>query len=147
MLLLCGASNPEHRETEMLHRAIGGMVQKFPSLEECKLANVTSSHAAASAFADHIAPGLPEGKKFRFVFCSGMMTEWDQDKWLLFLNDSRKIKVVPLAVLSWLACQLVRETDKCYRARLKRVYLTYGMHMRIVLKYIVPGQVVFRTLM
>lgn len=33
----------------------------------------------------------PNGK-FRFVFCSGKFTEWDQDKTLLFLSDSRKIK-------------------------------------------------------
>lgn len=69
------------------------MVQKFPSVEACKLANVTSTHAAAKALAEQVAPKLKEGKKFRFVFCSGMMTEWDQEKRLLFLNDSRKIKV------------------------------------------------------
>ncbi|KAG8425516.1 hypothetical protein J3458_002208 [Metarhizium acridum] len=72
--------------------AIGGLVQKFSSVEACKLANVTSTLAAATVFADHVAPHLKQGRKFRFVFCSGMMTEWDQDKRLSFLNDSRQIK-------------------------------------------------------
>lgn len=34
----------------------------------------------------------PKVSRFRFVFCSGMMAEWDQDKSLLFMNDTRKIK-------------------------------------------------------
>lgn len=38
-----------------------------------------------------LASTSPTGK-FRFVFCSGKFTEWDQDKTLLFLSDSRRIK-------------------------------------------------------
>jgi hypothetical protein len=38
-------------------------------------------------------PQLPEGKQFRFVFCSGKFAEWDQNKSLHFLADTRHVKV------------------------------------------------------
>lgn len=43
---------------------------------------------------DHLTQHIPAGgdSKFRFVFCSGMLAEWDQDRSLWFLNDTRKIK-------------------------------------------------------
>jgi hypothetical protein len=47
---------------------------------------------AANAFANTLAPAL-KGKKFKFVFCSGMGAEWDQTKPLWFLKDTRRIKV------------------------------------------------------
>ena len=50
--------------------------------------------AAAKAFVTTLAPKLAgRERKFRFVFCSGMGAEWDQDKSLMFLSDTRKIKV------------------------------------------------------
>lgn len=49
--------------------------------------------AAASAFLEKLAPQLPEGKQFRFVFCSGKFAEWDQKKALHFMADTRHIKV------------------------------------------------------
>lgn len=51
-----------------------------------------------------LAPHAPNGK-FRFVFCSGQFTVWDQDETLLFLNDSRKIKGLVEKGLSDLADQ------------------------------------------
>lgn len=45
--------------------------------------------AGARAMREKLAPKV---FRFRFVFCSGMLAEWDQDKSLLFLNDTRKIK-------------------------------------------------------
>lgn len=48
--------------------------------------------AGGKAMRDRLAAKVPEGNRFRFVFCSGMMAEWDQDKWLLFMADTRKIK-------------------------------------------------------
>jgi len=36
---------------------------------------------------------LPDGKKFRFVFCSGKFAEWDQNKTLAFMQDTRRLKV------------------------------------------------------
>jgi hypothetical protein len=38
-------------------------------------------------------PQLPEGKQFRFLFCSGKFAEWDQDKPLHFMADTRRVKV------------------------------------------------------
>lgn len=49
-----------------------------------------------------LASKAPEGK-FRFVFCSGQMAEWDQDKKLYFMEDSRKIKGLAEKSLSNLA--------------------------------------------
>lgn len=49
--------------------------------------------AAASAFLEKLAPQLPEGGQFRFVFCSGKFAEWDQDKALHFMADTRHVKV------------------------------------------------------
>ncbi|KAK2592424.1 hypothetical protein QQS21_009876 [Conoideocrella luteorostrata] len=72
--------------------AIGGRVNQFPSIEAARHANVDTTHAAAKAFAENTASSLGPGKKFRFIFCSGKFTEWNQDKSLSFLNDSRKIK-------------------------------------------------------
>lgn len=57
----------------------------------CRKVNVTFTLAAAKAMQEAIAEHSPTGK-LRFVFCSGLYTEWDQDKKLYFLNDSRKIK-------------------------------------------------------
>ena len=52
--------------------------------------------AAAKAMRNHLIAhsptGLPLKQPFRFVFCSGMLAEWDQDRKLWFLNDTRKIK-------------------------------------------------------
>lgn len=39
---------------------------------------------------EHLAP--TGGRSFRFVFCSGKLAEWNQDRPLYFLNDTRKIK-------------------------------------------------------
>ena len=41
---------------------------------------------------DKIASNLPEGKIFRFVYVSGMLSEWDQDKTLYFMGSTRHIK-------------------------------------------------------
>lgn len=38
-------------------------------------------------------PQLPEGKQFRFLFCSGKFAEWDQEKPLHFMLDTRRVKV------------------------------------------------------
>lgn len=59
--------------------------------------------AAAKAMRDKLAPKVPAGKRFRFVYCSGDMAEWDQDKSLLFMADTRKIKGVVEKALCELA--------------------------------------------
>jgi hypothetical protein len=74
-------------------RAIGGRVNQFPNLETAKKVGIDYTLTAAKAFASGVAPLLPAGQAFRFVFCSGAYTEWDQTKFLAFLGDSRRIKV------------------------------------------------------
>jgi hypothetical protein len=49
--------------------------------------------AAAKAFLAGLATQLPTGRKFRFVFCSGKYAEWDDEKQLSFISDTRHIKV------------------------------------------------------
>lgn len=77
-------------------RAIGGRAPQFPDVEACRKANVDYTLAAANAFMSTLAPQLPSGQKFRFVFCSGKFSEWDQEKSLAFMQDSRRIKVCVL---------------------------------------------------
>ena len=56
--------------------------------------NADFAIAAAKAFADRLGPALKsQGKKFRFVYCSAVGAENDLDKKLLFMEDSRKVKV------------------------------------------------------
>jgi hypothetical protein len=74
-------------------RAVGGRVNQLNHDKVyCRKVNVEFTQSFAKALATHIAPSLPEGKKLRFIFCSGAFSEWDQNKKLLFLSDSRKIK-------------------------------------------------------
>lgn len=73
-------------------RAIGGPAHRFRDAEICRKVSVDLTLVAVKVFLETLAPDL-DGKKFRFVYCSGMGAEWDQNKRLLFLNDTRKIKV------------------------------------------------------
>ncbi|KAI0008414.1 hypothetical protein F4779DRAFT_450959 [Xylariaceae sp. FL0662B] len=72
--------------------AIGGRAYQFPDLETAKKVQVDFTLAAANAFLDALAPQLPEPQKFRFVFCSGKFAEWDQEKRLLMLPGTRRLK-------------------------------------------------------
>ena len=56
--------------------------------------------AAATTFARELAPMLPQGKKFRFVYLSGMIAERDQGKRLWYAQDGRRIKVRIWSALS-----------------------------------------------
>ncbi|GFF39351.1 hypothetical protein IFM58399_05548 [Aspergillus lentulus] len=69
---------------------VGGPAYRFPDVETCKKVH-DFALIAANAFANTLAPAL-KGKKFKFVFCSGMGAEWDQTKPLWFLKDTRRIK-------------------------------------------------------
>ncbi|KAI6263128.1 hypothetical protein MCOR29_009408 [Pyricularia oryzae] len=71
--------------------AIGGTVRQLGGdAEYCRKVNVDFTLAAAKAFVNGELAGSQN--KFRFVFCSGKFAEWDQDKWLPFLGDTRRIK-------------------------------------------------------
>ncbi|KAI1403325.1 hypothetical protein F4819DRAFT_231387 [Hypoxylon fuscum] len=72
--------------------AVGGRATQFPDLETAKKVSVDYTLAAANAFLTELAPKLPESQKFRFVFCSGKFAEWDQNKDLMMMKDTRRIK-------------------------------------------------------
>ncbi|KAF3071064.1 hypothetical protein GL218_00887 [Daldinia childiae] len=77
--------------------AIGGRATQFPDVETARKVSVDYTLAAAKAFTE-LASKLPEVKKkkgsrkFRFVFCSGKFAEWDQNKNLKMMRDTRLIK-------------------------------------------------------
>jgi len=80
----------------MRYRTIGGMItdrKKFKTREDYMRISVDFTLEAANAFARGLSPHLGDGKRFRFVFCSGMFSEMDQGKSLWFLETSRKAKV------------------------------------------------------
>lgn len=74
-------------------RAIGGRATQFPDAETYKKVQVDYTLAAARSFLEKLVPSLPEGRQFRFVFCSGKFAEWDQKKALHFMADTRHVKV------------------------------------------------------
>ncbi|OAP65343.1 hypothetical protein AYL99_01315 [Fonsecaea erecta] len=72
---------------------LGGKVEDFPDFQTARKVGVDFTLAAADAFVKTICPNLaPQGHRFRFVFCSGMGAEWDQDKKLWLFSDTRKLK-------------------------------------------------------
>lgn len=74
-------------------RAIGGRVSQFNNDKElCRKVSVELTLAAANATLKYLADKVPDGKKFRFVFCSCKHSEWNPKRPLLFLADSRRIK-------------------------------------------------------
>uniref|UniRef100_A0A8H7K2B9 NAD(P)-binding domain-containing protein n=1 Tax=Bionectria ochroleuca TaxID=29856 RepID=A0A8H7K2B9_BIOOC len=72
--------------------AIGGRAAQFPDLDTFRKVSVDYTLAAARAFKQHLSPALPDSQRFRFVFCSGMLAEWDQQKTLVFMADTRLVK-------------------------------------------------------
>ncbi|KAH7324935.1 hypothetical protein B0I35DRAFT_172415 [Stachybotrys elegans] len=72
---------------------IGGRVDQFGNDKElCRRVGVDFTLAAAKAMSTHLAAPSSSGREFRFVYCSGKYAEWDQDKTLLFLGDTRRFK-------------------------------------------------------
>ncbi|KAL1874740.1 hypothetical protein VTK73DRAFT_268 [Phialemonium thermophilum] len=74
--------------------AVGGRATQFSDVNTAKKVSVDYTIAAAKAFIAALAPELlsRKGNKFRFVFCSGKFAEWDQQKRLSFMSDTRHIK-------------------------------------------------------
>jgi len=57
--------------------------------------------AAATAFTKSLIPHLPPSSPtFRFVYCSGIFVERDQQKNLWFLQEARRNRVIFLPPLS-----------------------------------------------
>ncbi|KAI1269925.1 hypothetical protein F5Y18DRAFT_372018 [Xylariaceae sp. FL1019] len=72
--------------------AIGGRAPQFADVETARKVSVDYTLNAANAFVTHLAGNLPASQKFRFVFCSGKFAEWDDNKSLVFMSDTRHIK-------------------------------------------------------
>ncbi|KAI9880013.1 MAG: hypothetical protein M1830_005932 [Pleopsidium flavum] len=72
--------------------AMGGRASAYPDVATATKVNVDYTLAAANAFAKSLVPELGDGKKFRFVLCSGMGAEMDQSKSLWMMPDTRRIK-------------------------------------------------------
>jgi len=76
------------------HRALGGLPNKYPSLEIAKHVNIDYPVSGATTFANVLAPSLAaQNKKFRFWYVSGKAVERDLSKPLWVLQDARRIKV------------------------------------------------------
>ncbi|RSL83255.1 hypothetical protein CDV31_016852 [Fusarium ambrosium] len=72
--------------------AIGGRAPQFPDIATYRKVQVDYPLTAAHEFEKYLAPGLLSNKSFRFIFCSGKYAEWDQEKSLSFMADTRLIK-------------------------------------------------------
>ncbi|KAK5739656.1 hypothetical protein LTR17_005140 [Elasticomyces elasticus] len=57
-----------------------------------KEVHVDYTLAAATAFAQNLAPNVGEGKRFTFVYLSGKLCERDQAKSLWFMEEARKMR-------------------------------------------------------
>lgn len=69
-------------------------VARSLSPEENRKINLDYTLAAAETFARVLGPKVEKGKKFKFVYLSGMMTERDQTKKnLWFMAEARLIRV------------------------------------------------------
>lgn len=67
-------------------------MEDFPNVDAARKVGVDFTLAAANAFAIDLAPAVPRGQKFRFVYCSGKGAEWEQQKNLWVFSDTRKLK-------------------------------------------------------
>ncbi|RFU28373.1 hypothetical protein B7463_g7984, partial [Scytalidium lignicola] len=73
--------------------SLGIPAGKPGNLETRRKVEVATCHAAAQAFCTSLAPALKDkGKKFRFVYLSGMFAARETDKKLLLMHDIRIAK-------------------------------------------------------
>lgn len=73
-------------------RALGGRRSQFSDMESFRKISVDYLLAAANAFVTYLAPSLPSGQPFHFTFTSGKDAEWDQEKSLMFMEETRRVK-------------------------------------------------------
>ncbi|MCJ1377502.1 hypothetical protein MMC17_000597 [Xylographa soralifera] len=69
--------------------ALGG---RGGTTADLRRVEVDYTMAAATAFTTSLAPMLPERKKFRFVYLSGMISETNQEKPLWYAQNARRLK-------------------------------------------------------
>ena len=78
-----------------MQRALGIGLKSVPEID------IEYPLAAANAFTTHLVPNLRKnGKKFRFVLTSGLLSSRDQNASLWYLRDVRKAKVPILSPFS-----------------------------------------------
>ncbi|KAF4453891.1 hypothetical protein FALBO_15915 [Fusarium albosuccineum] len=70
----------------------GGLATHFPDVETYRNVQFNYTISGAKLMINYLAPQLAPRVKFRFVFCSGKLAEWDQEQSLYFLADTRKGK-------------------------------------------------------
>ncbi|KAF8862619.1 hypothetical protein BDZ45DRAFT_585225 [Acephala macrosclerotiorum] len=76
---------------------LGGIPSQFPDLETAKKVNIDYPFEAAKAFIEHLAPQVPEGRKFRFLYVSGHAVDRDMEKKHWLFNDAIHIKMSNLS--------------------------------------------------
>ncbi|MCJ1258982.1 hypothetical protein MMC24_006816 [Lignoscripta atroalba] len=72
--------------------SLGLRAGQSPNSESGRRIDIDYTLAAANAFATSLAPKLGDGRKFRFVYCSGIMAVRDQEKPLWFMQEPRRIR-------------------------------------------------------
>lgn len=72
---------------------LGGIPSQFPDLATAKKVNIDYPFEAAKAFIEHLAPQVPGGGKFRFLYVSGHGVSRDMEKKHWLFNDAIHIKV------------------------------------------------------
>jgi hypothetical protein len=85
-----------------LARSLGIKKYQSPAGESGRTINLDYTLAAAKAFQKSLAAPLADqrkGNKFRFVYCSGIIAERDQEKSLWFMGEGRKMRVRPVSLL------------------------------------------------
>ena len=78
--------------TEPRNRSLGGTADKFSNYEENHKVSVDYTMTAADVFIKSLAPQLDKGRRFRFVYLSGMVSVRDLGSRCWFWEDTRKIK-------------------------------------------------------
>ncbi|KAI1750194.1 hypothetical protein F4782DRAFT_256410 [Xylaria castorea] len=71
---------------------VGRHAYQFSNKGTAKMVSVDFPLAAAAAFMINLTPRLQYSEKFRFVFVSGKYAEWDDEKPLFFMRDTRRMK-------------------------------------------------------
>ncbi len=72
---------------------VGGIAWRFASAEMARKVNVDFAAKAAGAFAETLAPQLPGGEKFRFIYCSGKFADREfETKSMWMFKESRSMK-------------------------------------------------------
>ncbi|KAI1419328.1 hypothetical protein F5Y12DRAFT_266691 [Xylaria sp. FL1777] len=72
--------------------ALGGHAYQFTELSTARRVSIDYPIAAANGFIDVLAARLPTDQPFRFVFVSACRAVWDEDKFHLFMRNTRRIK-------------------------------------------------------